>query len=80
MRRIACFLAILTVVATASIARADDDRAASVESQSTREQSVTHPQPERQRPDPAACATLCRVFEFLGALERPSPPKPIPTS
>jgi hypothetical protein len=64
--------------ATLPVARAEDGRAT----------NDTQPavQTERRAPAPAsrlhpeACASLCRVFEFLGALERPAPPKPIPTS
>jgi hypothetical protein len=38
------------------------------------------PRSERRPPDPAVCAALCRLLEFLGSLERRQPPAPAPTS
>jgi len=36
------------------------------------------PAPARGRAP--ACIGLCRFFEFLGSLDRPAPPPPVPTS
>jgi hypothetical protein len=35
---------------------------------------------ERRTADPAVCASLCRLFEFLGSLERRKPADSPPTS
>ena len=43
-------------------------------------QTNAHPPFNAPRLHPEACASLCRFFEFLGALERPTPSKPVPTS
>jgi len=64
-------------------ARADDVRADSAAMRAIQTPAIqTEPRPAApaSRLHPEACASLCRVFEFLGALERPPPPKPIPTS
>ncbi|MBL8704295.1 MAG: hypothetical protein JNM30_05600 [Rhodospirillales bacterium] len=73
-------------------ARADEDRRAYATSQpaspyppveplaAAQPQSRPDPGAKASRLHPEACASLCRMFEFLGALERPAPPKPIPTS
>jgi hypothetical protein len=36
--------------------------------------------PQRRTLDPVACASLCRLFEFLGSLERRKPVDSVPTS
>lgn len=41
---------------------------------------IADARPTRQGPDPQACAALCRLFEFMGALERRKPADPVPTS
>lgn len=68
-----------------SAARADEGRGAYGAGAETvgappRPQSLPSPASNAPRLHPEACASLCRVFEFLGSLERPAPPKPIPTS
>ena len=83
-----CFLALCLV---GGGARADEDRGVDATSQPSpyppagfavpsQPQPWPHPVGSAPRLHPQACATLCRMFEFLGALERPTPPKPIPTS
>jgi hypothetical protein len=88
-----CFLTLYLAAGMSVAARADEERRAYATSQPSpyptvsapaatapQPQSRPHPAGNASRLHPEACASLCRVFEFLGALERPAPPKPIPTS
>lgn len=88
-----CFLTLCLAAGMTGGARADEERRAYATSQPSpypalnvpavpapQPQSRPHPAGNASRLHPEACASLCRVFEFLGALERPTPPKPIPTS
>ncbi len=88
-----CFLTVCLAADVTGSARADEERRAYTTSQPSpyptvnvpatpapQPQSRPHPASSASRLHPEACASLCRVFEFLGALERPTPPKPIPTS
>lgn len=72
------------IATSAGVALADDDRRAyttvdPVASQS-QEQAMPQPRGGAARLHPEACQTLCRVWEFLGAIERPPAPQPVPTS
>lgn len=69
---------VILASAATSVARADEARADSAALPAVQTQPRPTAPPSRLHPE--ACASLCRVFEFLGALERPAPPKPIPTS
>jgi len=64
--------------ATAGVAQADQARAANDPLPAVQTEPRAPAPASRLHPD--ACTSLCRMFEFLGALERPAPPKPIPTS
>lgn len=89
-----CFLALCLAGGMTGMAQADEDRRAYATSHpsssypavdvpaASAPQPQSRPQPagKASRQHPEACASLCRVFEFLGALERPTPPRPIPTS
>ncbi len=72
--------ALMAGLAASPSIRAEENRGATTVQPTVQTEPRPHPAGGAKRLHPEACASLCRVFEFLGALERPSPPKPIPTS
>lgn len=82
--RLGSMILSVLIVASAAAARADDDRRAYAPAEPVAIESPT-PAPQQPRSGaprlhPQACQTLCRVWEFLGSIERPPDPQPVPTS